>query len=165
MCRNQCVDKTEKCGERISEAQVKNCSKALASTNTGRADDVTTRTVKHYSWLLKTSVFKLILRMHASSVFLVSACILIDIMDLIPSIKLLACKTGRRLSQLEGRVAGNGCSLRIKFPHQETRRWHEEEVGRFVRRIGNLWPAFSCIPRITTIREMEYKIITTIHCP
>ena len=74
---------------------------SLASTNTGRADDVTTRTVKHYSWLLKTSVFKLILRMHASSVFLVSACILIDIMDLIHSIRFLAC---------------NGFSLRIKFP-------------------------------------------------
>ena len=59
----------------------------------------------------------------------------------------------------------------------------------FARRIGNLWPAFSCVPRIATIMDwsfaevwidrsvqfvevetlllkvMEYKNITTIHCP
>ena len=43
-------------------------------------------------------------------------------MDLIPSIKFLAHNTGSRLSQLEGRLAGNGCSLRSKFPHQEIRK-------------------------------------------
>ena len=43
-------------------------------------------------------------------------------MDLIPSIKFLAHNTGKRLSQLEGRLAGNECSLRSKFPHQEIRR-------------------------------------------
>ena len=40
-------------------------------------------------------------------------------MDLIPSIKFLSHNTGRRLSQLDGRLAGNGYSLRHKFPHQE----------------------------------------------
>ena len=37
-------------------------------------------------------------------------------MDLLPLLKFLAHNTGRRLSQLEGRLAGNGCSLRSKFP-------------------------------------------------
>ena len=119
---------------------------------------------KYNRWILETSVFKLILRMQAVIIMLVLACILIDIMDLIPSIKFLVRKTRRRLSQLEGRVGGNGCSLRIKFPHQETRRWHEEEVGRFVRRIGNLWPAFSCIPWITTIREMDSSFVEVQVC-
>ena len=36
-------------------------------------------------------------------------------MDLLPLLKFLAHNTGRRLSQLEGRLAGNGCSLRSKF--------------------------------------------------
>ena len=52
-------------------------------------------------------------------------------MDLIPSIKFLAHNTGRRLSQLEGRIAGNGCSLRSKFPCQEICRWHEGGVGMY----------------------------------
>ena len=42
-------------------------------------------------------------------------------MDLIPFIKFLAHNTGLRLSQVEGRLAGNGCSLRSKVPHQEIR--------------------------------------------
>ena len=43
-------------------------------------------------------------------------------MDLLPSIKFLSHNTRRRLSQLEGMLAGHGCSLRHKFPHQETHR-------------------------------------------
>ena len=39
--------------------------------------------------------------------------------DLNPSIKFLAHNTGKRLSLLEGRLAGNGCSLRSKFPPKE----------------------------------------------
>ena len=55
----------------------------------------------------------------------VDALNIVEDMDLITSIKFLAHNTGRRLSQLEGRLAGNGCSLRSKFPHQEIRRWHK----------------------------------------
>ena len=40
----------------------------------------------------------------------VDALIVKEDMDLIPSIKFLAHNTGRRLSQLEGRLAGYGCS-------------------------------------------------------
>ena len=40
-------------------------------------------------------------------------------MDLLPSLKFLAHNTERRLSQLEGKLAGNGCSLRSKFPPKE----------------------------------------------
>ena len=40
-------------------------------------------------------------------------------MDLLPLLKFLAFNTGRRLSQLEGRLAGNGCSLRNKFQPKE----------------------------------------------
>ena len=58
--------------------------------------------------------------------------------DLLPSIKFLSHNTGRRLSQLEGRLAVNGCSLRHKFPHQEIYRWHKRGVGMFARRVGNL---------------------------
>ena len=79
------------------------------------ADFVTKRTVKqikeqnrhcrgykYYVPVIKTSVFKLTSRMQAVITMLVSACILMDIMDLIPSIKFLAHKAGRRLSLLEG---------------------------------------------------------------
>ena len=76
-------------------------------------------------------------------------------MDLIPSIKFLAHNTGLRLSQLEGRLAGNGCSLRSKFPHQEIRRWTEGGAGMFDRRVGNLLQAFSCVHRIAPIMEMN----------
>ena len=69
-------------------------------------------------------------------------------MDLIPSIKFLAHNTGIRLSQLEGRLAGNGCSLRSKFPNQEIRRWPEGGAGMFACRVGNLLQAFSCVHRI-----------------
>ena len=106
---------------------------SLASTNTGRADFVTRWTVeqikeqnghcrgyKYYVWVIKTSAFKLTLRMQAAIPMLVSTCILMDIMDLIPSIKFLAHNTGRRLSQLEGRFAGNGRSLRSKFENPAT---------------------------------------------
>ena len=102
---------------------------SLASTSAGRTDNLTTQMVKwsreqdgHFSrykydrWILETSIFKLILRMQAVILMLVSPCILIDIMDLIPSIKFLASKTRRWLSHLEGRVVGNECSLRNKFP-------------------------------------------------
>ena len=44
-------------------------------------------------------------------------------MDLLPSLKFLAHNTGKRLSQLEGRLARNGCSLKSKFPSKEIRRW------------------------------------------
>ena len=59
-------------------------------------------------------------------------------MDLIPSLKFLAHNTGRRLSKLEGRLAGHGCSLRNKFPLKEIRRWPEGGRGMFARRVGNL---------------------------
>ena len=76
-------------------------------------------------------------------------------MDPIPSIKFLAHTSGRRLSQLEGRLAGNGCSLRSKFPHQEKCRWHEGGVGMFAMRVGNILQAFSCVPRVAPIMEMN----------
>ena len=75
-------------------------------------------------------------------------------MDLIASIKFLAHNTGIRLSQLEGRLDGNGCSLRRKFPHQEIRRWHEGGAGMFARRVGNLLQASSCVHRVAPIMEM-----------
>ena len=50
-------------------------------------------------------------------------------MDLLPSLKFLAHNTGRRLSQLEGRLAGKGCSLRDKFPPKKIRRWRKEEMA------------------------------------
>ena len=59
------------------------------------------------------------------------------------------------MSQLEGRLAGNGCSLKSKLPHQEIRRWHEGGVGIFALRIGNLLQAFSCVPRVAPIMEMD----------
>ena len=52
-------------------------------------------------------------------------------MDLFPLLKFLAHNTGRRLSQLEGRLAGNGFSLRSKFQPKEIRRWHEGGRGMF----------------------------------
>ena len=75
-------------------------------------------------------------------------------MDLILAIKFLAHNAGLRLSQLEGRLAGNGCSLRSKFPHQEICRWHKGGAGMFARRVGNLLQAFSCVPRVAPIMEM-----------
>ena len=76
-------------------------------------------------------------------------------MDLLPLLKFLAHNTGRRLSQLEGRLAGNECSLRSKFQPKEIRKWHEEGRGMFARRIGNLLQAFSCVPRVAPIMEMD----------
>ena len=67
-------------------------------------------------------------------------------MDLLSSLKFLAHNTGRRLSQLEGRLAGKGCSLRSKFQSKEIRRWHKGGRGMFARRISNLLQAFSCVP-------------------
>ena len=78
-----------------------------------------------------------------------------DDMDLLPSLKFLAHNTGRRLSQLEGRLAGNGCSLRNKCPSKEIRRWPERGKGMFARRIGNLLQVFSCVPRVAPIMEMD----------
>ena len=75
-------------------------------------------------------------------------------MDLLPSIKFLAHNTRRRLLQLEGRLAGNGCSLRSKFPHQEMCGWHEGGVGMFARRVGNILQALSCVPRVAPIMEI-----------
>ena len=49
----------------------------------------------------------------------VDACNVEEDMDLLPLLKFLAFNTGRRLSQLEGRLAGNGCSLRNKFQPKE----------------------------------------------
>ena len=76
-------------------------------------------------------------------------------MDLLPSLKFLAHNTGRRLSQLEGRLAGNWCSLRNKFQQKEIRRWPEGGRGMFARRIGNLLQAFSCVPHVAPIMEMD----------
>ena len=76
-------------------------------------------------------------------------------MDLIPSIKFLAHNTRRMLSQLEGRFARNGCSLRSKFPHQEIHRWLEGGEGMFARRVVNLFQAFNCVPRVAPIMEMD----------
>ena len=76
-------------------------------------------------------------------------------MDLIPPIKFLAHNTGLRLSQLEGRFAGNGCSLLSKFPHQEIRRWTDGGAGMFAGRVGNLLQGFSCVHRIGPILEMN----------
>ena len=56
-------------------------------------------------------------------------------MDLIPAIKFLAHNTRLRLSQLEGRLAGNGCLQRSMFPHQKIHRWHEGVEGMFAWRI------------------------------
>ena len=76
-------------------------------------------------------------------------------MDLIPSIKFLVHNTGLKLSQLEGRLTGNGYSLRSKFPHQEILRWTEGGAGMFARRVGNLLQAFICVHRIAPIMEMN----------
>ena len=75
--------------------------------------------------------------------------------DLIPSIKFLANNIGLRLSQLEGRLAGNGFSLKNKFPHQQIHRWTEGGAGMFARRVGNFLLAFSCVHRIAPIMEMN----------
>ena len=61
----------------------------------------------------------------------------------------------RRVSQLAGRLAGNGCSLRHKFPHQEIRRWHEGGVGMLARRVGNILQAFICVSRVAPVMEMD----------
>ena len=82
-------------------------------------------------------------------------------MDLIPAIKFLAHNTGIRLSQLEGSLAGIGCSLRSKFPHQEIRRWHKGGAGMFAWRVGNLLQAFSCVPRVASIMEMGLCFVET----
>ena len=42
-----------------------------------------------------------------------------------------------------------------QVPHQEIRRWHEGGVGMFARRVGNLLQAFSCVPGIVPIMEMD----------
>ena len=76
-------------------------------------------------------------------------------MDLIPSVKFLAHNTGLKLSQLEGRLAGNRCSLRSKFPHQDIHGWTEGGAEMFSRRVGNLLQAFSCVHRIALIMEMN----------
>ena len=70
---------------------------------------------------VKDTVFNLLSRMQAVVLILLYTCFLG--MDLILYVKFLAHNTGLKLSQLEGRLAGNGCSLRSKFPHQEIRRW------------------------------------------
>ena len=67
----------------------------------------------------------------------------------------LAHNTGRRLSQLEGRLAGIDCSLRNKFPPKEIRRWPEGGRGMLARRVGNLLQAFICGPRVAPIMEMD----------
>ena len=70
--------------------------RSLASTNTGRADYITRQTVEqireqkrhsrgYYVWVIKTSVFKLTLRMQAVILMLVSACIL-SMVNSVPTI-------------------------------------------------------------------------------
>ena len=61
-------------------------------------------------------------------------------MDLLLSIKFLAHKIGRRFSQLEGRMGGNGCSLRQKFLDKSIQRWVAR--GEFARRIGKHTSSF-----------------------
>ena len=119
--------------------------RSRAGTNTGRKDCIIGQMVnwrreggarpeKHNS-TVKDTVFNLLSSMHTIVLLLIYTCLwglmkstpvitdkesrpskytaqLFDF--LIPSIKFLA----PRLSQLEGRLAGNGCSLRSKFPHQ-----------------------------------------------
>ena len=70
----------------------------------------------------------------------------------------------RRLSQLEGRLAGNGCSLRHKFLHQEIRRWHEGGAGMFSRRVGSVLQAFSCVPLVASIMEMDLSVADISVC-
>ena len=79
----------------------------------------------------RDTVFNLLLRIHTIVLLLIYTCLwglmkstpvitdkdsrpskyTVQLFDyLIPSIKFLAYNTGLRLSQLEGRLAGNGCS-------------------------------------------------------
>ena len=80
-------------------------------------------------------------------------------MNLIPSIKFLAHNTKMWLSQLEGRLAGNRCSLRSKFPHQEIRKWHKGGAGMLARRVRNLLQAFSCVHRVAPIIKSDVKAV------
>ena len=103
-----------------------------AGTSTGRVDWVVGQAVNlrggegaryerhlYNQWTVREKVFNLLSRIHVVLI-LIYTCLLG--MVLIPSIKFLAHNTGLKLSQLEGRLVGNGCSLRSKFPHQEIRR-------------------------------------------
>ena len=76
-------------------------------------------------------------------------------LDLLPSIKFLVHNTGRRLSQLEGRLVGNGCSLEQKFLKKEIRRWYEGGKGTFAWRVGNILQAFRCVSSVAPIMEMD----------
>ena len=76
-------------------------------------------------------------------------------MDLILYVKFLSNNTGLKLSQLEGRLAWNRCSLRSKFPHQEIHRWIEGRARMLVCRVDNLLQAFSWVNRISPIMEMN----------
>ena len=64
-------------------------------------------------------------------------------MDLLPSLKFLAHNTGRRLSQLEGRLAGNGCSLRSK-----------SEGGRKGEKEYSLEGSVTCYPHSAAVPEL-----------
>ena len=57
--------------------------------------------------------------------------------------------------QLEGKMAGNGCSLRQKFPNKEIWRWNKGGEGMFARRIGGVLQAFHCVPRVAPIMKMD----------
>ena len=52
-------------------------------------------------------------------------------------------------------LVGENQPLRSKFPSKEIRRWQEGGKGMFARRIGNLLQAFSCVPRVAQIMEMD----------
>ena len=91
---------------------------------------------KYDKWMVKDTVFNLLSRMQAVVFILISTCLLG--MELIPYIKFLAHNTGLKLSQLEGRLAGNGCSLRSKFPHQEIHRWIEGRARMFFCRVAEI---------------------------
>ena len=52
-------------------------------------------------------------------------------------------------------LVGENQPLKSKFPSKEIRRWQEGGKGMFARRIGNLPQAFSCVPRIAPIMEMD----------
>ena len=43
----------------------------------------------------------------------------------------------------------------MDVPHQEIRRWHKGGEGMFTWRVGKIQQAFSCVPRIAPVMEMD----------
>ena len=73
------------------------------------------------------------------------------------TVNLQSPNTGRRLSQLEGGLAGSICSIRNKFLPKEMRSWLEGGSGRFARRVGNLLQASIRVPRVASIMKMDTR--------